>query len=217
VIEFALMLLKAAKRTVKKALSPVLYRFPLPELQPERLYVYLDSLLATKDVPGSVVEVGCFQCGTAATAYKFLRNIGCRREYVCFDTFGGFPRSQFKTDVAMGTTAQLASGFSANSLPLVRGMLNRWGFPEIELVKADVVKMAESDLPESIAVALIDVDIAEPTEAAIRKILPRLSPGGVILVDDCDDGAYKGARIAVEKVVPSAQYRFGMGIIKLDR
>ena len=42
-----------------------------------------------------------------------------------------------------------------------------------------------------ISFALVDVDLYKPTAAALPKIWERLSPGGVIVVDDCRPGDYK--------------------------
>jgi predicted O-methyltransferase YrrM len=83
------------------------------------------------------------------------------------------------------------------------------------LLQADVVKLSAEQLPEQIVVALIDVDIADPTDVALRKIIPRMVPGGMILVDDCDSAGFKGARVATERVAPSARYELGMGVISI--
>ena len=203
------------KTSIKHVLSRWLYRHPAPSLKTERLYLYLDALYQTRNLSGAVVEVGCFQGGTTAFAHRFLQAIGCPRRYVCVDTFGGFPKRQFTEDEKLGTESFLASAFSANSKSLVRKILDRWGCSSVELIQADIVMLDDSLLPEKIAVALIDVDIAEPTFTALKKIAPRMVSGGFILIDDCDMASFKGARIATEKFAPNAQYEFGMGIISI--
>ena len=206
-------MIAALKRAAHKSLSPWLYRNPEPQLQTDRLYLYLDTLYKTRDVPGAIVEVGCFQGGTATYAFRFLKRINCEREYLCVDTFSGFPQDQFEEDVKLGTSNALAKGFSGNSQAFVRKLLDQWDCPSIKLLEADIVALEAARLPDKIAVALIDVDIAKPTEAALLKILPKMSAGGIILVDDCDQIPFKGARQATEKIAPKAEYRFGMGII----
>jgi hypothetical protein len=203
------------KTLLKGAFYPWLYPQPMPYLKKERLYLYLDTLYKTRTVPGAVVEIGCFHGATAAYAHGFLRGIECPRAYLCVDTFGGFVEQQFAEDVKLGTTASRRQTFSANSKSLVRKLLNHWGCQAIELLQADVVHFDADALPEKIAVALIDVDLVEPTTAALLKIIPRMAPGGVILVDDCDLAHYKGARMATERVAPKAQFEFGMGIISI--
>lgn len=73
------------------------------------------------------------------------------------------------------------------------------GLPFDQLFQADIVVLEAARLPDKVAVALIDVDIAKPTEAALLKILPKMSAGGMILVDDCDQIPFKGARQATDK------------------
>jgi Macrocin-O-methyltransferase (TylF). len=204
----------SAKTAAKEIIAPWRYPQPFPQLRTERLYLYLDALHRTRSLPGAVVEVGCFQGATAAYAYRFLRGMGVERRYLCIDTFAGFPRDQFFADVKVGTDSSTEHAFSANSKKLVRKLLNMWGFPEIELLQADVVQLSAAQLPEQVAVALIDVDIAAPTRAALQMIIPRVVSGGIVLVDDCDQGGFKGAGIATEEVAPNARYEFGMGIIE---
>jgi len=206
-------MISTLKQAAHRVLSPWLHRYPEPQLQTDRLYLYLDTLYRTRSIPGAVVEVGCFQGGTAVYASRFLRRINCNRRYLCIDTFDGFPQDQFAKDIELGTSPSLARGFSGNSESLVRKLLDQWGCQSVELLKGDIVALDESQLPDEIAVALFDVDIAEPTEAAARKIVPRMAEGGIILVDDCDQIPFKGARRALEKIAPSAEYKFGMGIV----
>lgn len=206
---------------VKRVLAPLMYRRPIPELPPERLYLYLDALWRTRDLPGAVVEVGCFQCGTAAWAARMLRAMHARREYVCIDTFGGFVGDQFDEDVRAGTAESHRSGFSANSRDFVQSLLERWDVPEIMLIQGDIVSLPASALPDQVAVALVDVDLEVPTYAALEKIYPRLADGGVMFVDDCVEepsNTFRGARIGYQRFVADhhlpEEYRFGMGAIQ---
>jgi O-methyltransferase len=206
------------RERIKRLVAPVRYRNPAPELSIDRLYLYLDALWHTRALPGAAVEIGCFQCGTSAWAYRFLAAIDCPREYVCVDTFNGFPRDQFENDVRLGTRAMHRGGFSANSRALVQQMLDRWGASAIRLVEADIVASPAAVLPPRIAVALVDVDLEAPTFAALEKIYARLSPGGIILVDDCaENDDFRGARVAYQRFAAAcgvpARYAFGMGCI----
>jgi hypothetical protein len=204
-----------------KGLLTLILPRPMPELTPSHLYLYLDTLWRTRGLPGAIVEVGCFQCGTAATASEMLRDAGVAREYVCVDTFGGFVDAQFSHDEQVGTAGALRHGFTLNSPRLVRRFLRRWGADEIRLVEADVVALPPSSLPGQIAVSLIDVDLEEPTYAALGKIYPRLVEGGAILVDDCGadpaKNPYRGARLAYQRFVREhglpERYQFGMALI----
>lgn len=205
---------------LKQALAPWLYRHPVPELPPTRLYLYLDAIWRTRALPGAIVEVGCFQCGTSASAFRMTRAIGLNRRHVCIDTFGGFVGSQFARDVALGTSPAHERGFQANSLALVTRLLELWRVSEIELVQADIAALATDRLPDQIAVALVDVDLEAPTHAALEKIYPRLVAGGAILIDDCSADAsnvFRGARVGYQRFIADRhlpeRYAFGMGCI----
>jgi|SRR5579872_805493 len=208
-------MMAALKRSAHKTFSRWLYRNPEPQLQTERLYLYLDTLYQTRNIPGAIVEIGCYQGATAAYASRFLKRIHCERRYICIDTFAGFPEDQFAEEVKLGTSTELREGFSWNSKPFVRKLLNQWGCSAVELLQSDIAKLEDSQLPDKIAAALIDVDLAGPTEAALLKVLPRMSAGGMVLVDDCDQVVYQGAKLATEKIAPEAEYKFGMGVITL--
>ena len=146
--------------------------------------------------------------------------LGVTRRYVCVDTFRGFVDAQFTHDRQAGTAASKRRGFQANSRALVQKLLTNWGVSDIELVQMDVVSMPASLLPEHVVVALVDVDIEAPTYAALEKLYPRLTPGGVILVDDCaadPANPFRGARLGYQRFVAERKlperYVFGMGVI----
>lgn len=206
------------RERIKRLLAPLRYPNPVPELGADRLYLYLDALWRARALPGAVVEIGCFQCATSAWAFRFLQAIGTPRPYVCFDTFSGFPDEQFENDVRLGTKASHRAGFRANSPELVRQLLEQWKCQAIQLVQGDIVAMPATVLPDTIAVALIDVDLETPTLAALEKVYARLVPGGIILIDDCaENDLFRGARVAYRRFAQDHQllehYVFGMGCV----
>ena len=206
------------RERIKRLLAPLRYPHPVPELSNDRLYLYLDALWRTRALPGAAVEIGCFQCATSAWAFRFLQAIGAPRPYLCFDTFSGFPADQFDNDVRLGTKDSHRTGFRANSPELVRRLLAQWKCDAIQLVPSDIVALPASALPETIAIALIDVDLETPTRAALDKVYPRLAPNGIILVDDCaENDMFRGARVAYRQFVRDhrlpERYVFGMGCI----
>jgi hypothetical protein len=109
-------------------------------------------------------------------------------------------------------------GFSGNSIEYVKSLVATWGV-NVRPVQAEIVGMLAHRLPADISCALIDVDLYDPTLAALQKVLPRMVNGGRILVDDCDDnGIFSGARQAYidfcDRIGIPASYRFGMGLIE---
>ena len=216
----AYVLGKAPRSLLRSALDLMLrFRRPQAELQPQRLYAYLDALWQRRDLPGDVLEIGCFRGGTTRIAYRFLQSIKSPKRYVAVDTFDGFVGPQFDHDRRHGTSERLRTGFSVNGVEAVRRSLNADGCEGVELVKGDVASLPDESWPASVAVCLIDVDLEIPTYAALSRVFDRLERGGIVLVDDCDPlndyaGAVVGYRTFVgERQLPE-EYFMGMGVVR---
>jgi O-methyltransferase len=205
------------KTMAKYSLAPMLYRSPPSTLQPERLYLYLHTLIQSQTIPGDVVEVGCNLAGTSIIAGKMLQRLGSKKRYVCYDTFGGFTDSDFHRDTKSGTPRRDRYMFSANSMRLVERILRIHKAEFIELVQGDVARVPDEVFPQTISACLIDVDLSEPTYAALLRVYPRLSEGGVILVDDCPPGTSWKARLGYERFMSEIglqeRYEYGMGVV----
>jgi O-methyltransferase len=205
------------KRLAKSLLRPLIYRYPPIGLQPERLQLWLRTLIETSGVEGDIVEVGCSLGGTAAFSWRMLRNLGVAKRYVCIDTFSGFVPEQFDDDLGRGNREANRWLFADNSIGLVRAILDQHGAQEIALVRGDIVKIPESRLPERISAALLDVDLALPIYEGLKKLYPKLSPGGIIAVDDCPENYDWQARQGYDRFCKETglapRYELGVGLI----
>jgi O-methyltransferase len=205
------------KRMARSALVPLLYRYPPFALTPERLYLFMHHLIETKDVPGAIVEIGCNLGGTAVIARQMLDRLKVDKPYICIDTFDGFVDEQFATDVELGTPSKDLTMFSGNSRDLVAKILKRHRCGSVELVQGDIITLPDQLLPRSCSVVLLDADLTEHTHAALKRFWQRMAPGGVILVDDCQEGASWKARVGYSRFCQEEgleeQYRYGMGIL----
>lgn len=213
-------LVGAVRVAARRVRARLFTRKPEAVLQPERLYLYLDALWKRRDLPGAVVEIGCYRGGTSLLASRFLRRSGFPRRYIAYDTFGGFVADQFHADVKLGTPGDFRRHFADNSLALVRRSLDRYDGKEIELVQGDIATLPDSALPDQIAVALVDVDLDIPVHRALERVLPRMVKGGIIFVDDCPENySWAGARVGYTRFVDAMhlpeRYSMGLGIIEL--
>lgn len=204
---------------LKGYLKSRLHLPPNSGLSPENLYAYLDALHNKAAVGRAILEVGCWRGGTAATAYTFLARQGIRKRYCCIDTFSGFVRSQVETDRKAGFAQDGAGAFSENSREQVAASLERWGCAGIELVTGDVATIDDREIPDDIAVCLLDVDLRDPVYFGCKKIVPKLARGGVILIDDCTDGtSWAGARVGyrdyVREIGAKEKYFMGFGVVE---
>jgi SAM-dependent methyltransferase len=205
--------LTTAKRSARRLLATKLYPRPISELHPGGLYAYLDALYQRRELEGAIVEVGCWLGGTAALAKRMMTRAGMRQPYVCIDTFGGFVPSQLAAEPA-GSTGTTES-FASNSIDIVARLLRHWDAGDVRLVPGDIATLPDAAIPDQIAVALIDVDLKVPVYEGLRRIVPRLVPGGIVLVDDCADPDWPGARAGYEQFATAPEYFLGMGIVRV--
>ena len=197
------MLTQTLRRIVPMSLY--LRRRPLtPQLAPARLEDYLQALRDRSELPGAVLEVGCFRGATTVIAGQMLRDMGQERRYVCVDTFEGFVPDQFEVDVEHGTPESFGSGFSQNPRETFERTMRHFHLP-VEAIQADIVEIDPARLPERMSVCLMDVDLAVPIREGLAKVRPRMVPGGVMLVDDCDESTdWRGARVGYEEYMQAA-------------
>jgi O-methyltransferase len=208
------------RHAVKYALVSILHRYHPPiGLQPLHLYFWADALFQTAALDGAVVEIGLDQGGTMAWSIDFLARLDRAKPYYGIDTFSGFVPAQFDADLREGNTERNRRAFASNSIGLVRRVLARHRGASGILVEGDICTLPESALPARIACALVDVDLAQPVEAALDRIWPRLLPGGRILVDDCfpysagNWQAIRGYRAFCRRVGVAETYLAAMGFL----
>lgn len=178
----------------------------------------MHAIWTQRDVDGAVVEIGCYLGGTAALASRMMRNLGIAKRYLAIDTFTGFVPDHFDVDAARGVSDERRDEFRADE-QTVRRLLRFWGADEVEVLKADVATLDEDDLPGSVSLALVDVDLEVPTYEGLRLATARLGPGGLVLVDDCNEGAeWTGAKRGYQRFVQDhglpEKYDFGMGVVR---
>lgn len=152
---------------------------------------------ARKQVPGDVVICGVWRGGLAIIAAAVLRGTG--RHLWLYDTFDGMTApGEHDGDDAHALYAKLGNRWCDASLPEVMGNLSAWGVQQetpVGIVAGDVAQTIERRHPERVAVAYLDTDFHDSTQAEIRALWPIMSAGGVMFFDDYD--RWEGQRRAV--------------------
>src|SRR5208282_6239907 len=76
-----------------------------------------------------------------------------------------------------------------------------YGMSRFAFVAGDVLRTIPNQAPESIALLRLDTDWYESTRHELEHLFPRLSPGGILIIDDYGD--WQGARKAVDEFIAS--------------
>ena len=147
-------------------------------------------------IPGDVVECGTARGGSAALMGLTLKRSGSDRTLWVFDTFEGLPPAT--PDDPDFEIAKLYTGDCRGELNEVAALFERLDI----LDRAKLVKgLFQDTLPASdvktIAVLHLDGDWYESVKVCFDYLYDRVSPGGIIQIDDY--GHWEGARKAVDE------------------
>jgi hypothetical protein len=127
---------------------------------------------------------------------EHLSNSGDRRRYICVDTFSGFTKDHIAFEVSdrAKNESQFRGQFSINSAKVFKRNLSK--HDRTVVLQKDCGFLTREDLG-AVSVALLDVDLYQPTSRALRVLYDSLQIGGEILVDDVSIGhRYDGAHAA---------------------
>ena len=187
----------------------------------ERLLANMDAVeyVVRRDVPGALVECGVWRGGSVLAMIRVLQRLGVQdRDVYLYDTFEGMtepgeadtspfepPASETWRSTAEGTTPWAwAFDPSIYGLGSVRELVLGSGYPSerVHFVQGPVEDTVPAQAPESIAVLRLDTDWYASTMHELVHLYPRISTGGVLIVDDV--GHWDGAKRAVEEYFSSS-------------
>jgi hypothetical protein len=168
-------------------------------------------------IPGDIVECGVWKGGSMMAAALRLQQLSAAdRTLHLFDTFEGMT-APTEHDADLRTSAeewmQRETEKNGNtkvlfqSLETVQANLATTGYPpeRIVYVKGPVEQTLPARAPERIAILRLDTDFYESTRHELETLYPRLSVGGVLILDDYN--FWKGAKKAVDEYLQANQVK----------
>ena len=161
-------------------------------------------------IPGDIVECGVWQGGNLVIAGLMRKRLGFDRQIWAFDTFAGMTpptAADFKPAEDLDVGKKFADlnhddhneWCLASQDEVLRNFESRVGNRDLRTVKGPVEEtLARAEnLPDRIAILRLDTDFYDSTRVEMEVLYPRLSKGGVLIVDDY--GEWAGARKAVDE------------------
>lgn len=139
------------------------------------------SSVMSLNVPGDILEIGCNSGHTSVLLAAIIEHVSPERTLHVYDSFQGLPAPSGPD------SSFFAEGDCQSSLEELRSTLLTWGARTPVIHPGWFKDTIPEQLPGRVAFAYVDADLFESTYHALRHIYPRLSVGGLILIDDyCD-------------------------------
>jgi hypothetical protein len=173
-------------------------------------------------VKGSVVECGVFKgfgVMSWAKLSAMLEPENLTRRIYAFDTFAGFPSVHSKDKTSVVDVTQ--GGLQADSYDELQSLIAEYDkdrflghVDKVHLIKGDVVKTIPDFIKTHphlvVSLLFLDVDLFEPTKAALHHFVPRMPKGSLLVFDELDNPMWPGETLAALEEV-------GLGKLALRR
>ncbi len=188
---------------------------------PPQLIFLCNCIEETRNIPGSIVEVGCANGRTTIFLNKYMNAQNIDKKYFALDTFSGFVEEdiQFEVDNRK-KDKKLFKHFRINKKKWFDGTIKQNKIDRVESIQTDVNNFDLTTLGP-FSFVLLDVDLYRPIKKALKELYQGLVPGGIIVVDDCDadnlawDGSDQAYKEFMDKLKQPAQIEHNkLGIIK---
>lgn len=174
-------------------------------------------------IPGALVECGVWRGGSMLAVARTLLDCGdTSRDLYLFDTFTEMPApGPADIDMHGRPVSEYLDELMAQPwleyLPLdaVRALLADSGYPadKVHFVVGLVEDTIPGLAPDAIALCRLDTDFYASTAHEMEHLFPRISAGGVLLIDDY--GEFQGARKAVDEYL--AQHDVPLLLNRIDQ
>jgi O-methyltransferase len=131
-------------------------------------------------VEGDVVEIGCHAGGTSVFLQMLIDNFAPGRTLHLYDSFQGMPEPGPKD-------AYLVKGDRPSTIDQIHQTFAHFDLPVPEIHPGWFEDTLPGQLPPQIAAAYLDGDFYDSIMISLSAVWPRLSPNGIIIVDDYAD------------------------------
>lgn len=188
---------------------------PYTLTSPERIYALCEAVkyIVNSKIPGDIVECGVWKGGSMIAVARTLIELNdWSRNLYLFDTFEGMTEPSEKDVDYKGFSASKSLTSSSKEedinsiwcyapLDAVKMAFKSVDYDnnKIHFVKGKVEETIPSEAPKTISLLRLDTDWYESTKHELIHLFPRISPGGVIIIDDY--GHWQGARKAVDEYI----------------
>ena len=161
----------------------------------QRLYMLYQFAKHALSVEGDVAEVGVYKGGTAKLFASVTEETS--KNIHLFDTFEGMPTAE--THTAFGEERSI---FTDTSVESVRDYV---ADARVTFHKGIFPDTAVGLETERFSLVYLDADLYESTKDGLAFFWPKMTPGGVIVIDDYGSKHWFGIQEAVQEFAAQSQ------------
>ncbi len=145
----------------------------------------------TIEISGDIVECGVFKGASLARFAMYRKLHGLEeKKLIGFDAFGEFPKTNFSADISLREEVILDDGGN-DGIPIhqMQKVLDEKKCGKnVELIEGDICETVPGFIKRNpdlkISFLHLDVDLYEPSVTILEFFYPRISKGGVLVLDD---------------------------------
>ena len=184
--------------------------------------ILLQELTKTlkNNVPGDVVEFGCYKADTSVLYQKLLESMGhggviqsenhapssSQKTLWLYDSFEGLPAKTREDNSAAGDAFQAGELLVTKREVIEKFKKMGLKLPKIKKAFFDDLDIIY-DIPEKISYAFLDGDLYQSIKTSLRLVTDKMSQGGVIIVHDYNNPELPGSARAVDEWLKSHQVK----------
>jgi len=169
-----------------------------------RFLAHADLFRRVMDVSGAIIDIGVGRGGSTFAWAKMsciFRPGGSIKHVYGFDTFSGFPEVSPEDG---GAEMARKGGLDFGDTPFTHFKKPINARLPITFIAGDVTHTLPVWLRSMasrfcISLLNLDADLYAPTKAALTHLMPRMSPGGIVIFDDYDVPDFPGEARAVQE------------------
>lgn len=172
----------------------------------------------THNVPGDVVEFGCYKADTSVLYQKLLESMGhggafqpenqaaqaSQKTLWLYDSFEGLPAKTREDNSAAGDAFQAGELLVTKREVIEKFKKMGLKLPKIKKAFFDDLDIIY-DIPEKISYAFLDGDLYQSIKTSLRLVAEKMSQGGVIIVHDYNNPELPGSSRAVDEWLKAHQ------------
>ena len=166
-----------------------------------KMIAHYELFKLSSKIPGCIIECGVFKGASLIRFATFLKLLKSNKKIIAFDTFGKHTTTKISSDHKRRKIL-LSHGKEAISEKQLMNILKRKGLEKnIQLIKGDITETVPNYLKLNpklkISLLNLDVDFYEPSMSILKNFYPKLSKGGILMLDDY--GIWDGETTAVNE------------------